>query len=198
MSELNLTHSNGNQVKLTTPDSLSANRTFKLPHIDGSANQFLKTDGSGALSFATASGTIKQVKYASTQANHTSTSSAYQNLSNLNVSITPTSSSNILIYQYALQFRVYENSNYDAFAYIGISDDAGSSYLAENYHRNRDYGGSGLLLDCGVSGIAVKTAGSTSARTYYLYTKLVYGDAYELNMASNQNTSAVTVMEVEP
>ena len=55
MSELNLTHSNGNKVKLTTPDSLSANKTFKLPGADGSSGQFLKTDGSGALSFATPS-----------------------------------------------------------------------------------------------------------------------------------------------
>ena len=54
MSELNLTHSNGNKVKLTTPDTLAADKTFKLPGVDGSAGQFLKTDGSGALSFATA------------------------------------------------------------------------------------------------------------------------------------------------
>ena len=54
MSELNFTHSNGNKVKLTTPDTLAANKTFKLPGADGSAGEFLKTDGSGALSFATA------------------------------------------------------------------------------------------------------------------------------------------------
>ena len=30
MSELNLTHSNGNKVKLTTPDTLSGDKTFKL------------------------------------------------------------------------------------------------------------------------------------------------------------------------
>ena len=53
MSELNFTHSNGNKVKLTTPDTLAANKTFKLPGADGSAEQVLKTDGSGALSFAT-------------------------------------------------------------------------------------------------------------------------------------------------
>ena len=53
MSELNLTHSNGNKVKLTTPDTLSASKTFKLPGADGTSGQFLKTDGSGALSFAT-------------------------------------------------------------------------------------------------------------------------------------------------
>ena len=49
MSELNFTHSNGNKVKLTTPDTLAANKTFKLPNADGGSGQFLKTgfvDGS--------------------------------------------------------------------------------------------------------------------------------------------------------
>jgi len=53
MSELNFTHSNGNKVKLTTPDTLAANKTFKLPGADGSSGQAIVTDGSGALSFAT-------------------------------------------------------------------------------------------------------------------------------------------------
>ena len=52
MSELNLTHSNGNKVKLTTPDTLAANKTFKLPGADGSSGQAMVTNGSGALSFA--------------------------------------------------------------------------------------------------------------------------------------------------
>ena len=52
MSELNFTHSNGNKVKLTTPDTLAADKTFKLPGADGSANQVLQTDGSGNLTFA--------------------------------------------------------------------------------------------------------------------------------------------------
>ena len=58
MSELNFLHSNGNKVKLTTPDTLAASKTFKLPGADGSTGQFLKTDGSGALSFATVDTTI--------------------------------------------------------------------------------------------------------------------------------------------
>ena len=53
MSELNLTHSNGNKVKLTTPDSLAANKTFKLPGADGTSGQVLSTNGSGARSVAT-------------------------------------------------------------------------------------------------------------------------------------------------
>jgi len=52
MSELNFLHSNGNKVKLTTPDTLAANKTFKLPGTDGSSNQAMVTNGSGALLFA--------------------------------------------------------------------------------------------------------------------------------------------------
>ena len=51
MSELNFLHSNGNKVKLTTPDTLAANKTFKLPGADGSSGQVLQTDGNGNLSF---------------------------------------------------------------------------------------------------------------------------------------------------
>ena len=53
MSELNFTHSNGNKVKLTTPDTLAANISFKLPVNDGSAGQVLQTDGNGNLSWVT-------------------------------------------------------------------------------------------------------------------------------------------------
>ena len=53
MSNLNFLHSGGNKVTLSAPTSdPSSNPNFKLPQADGSADQFLKTDGSGALSFA--------------------------------------------------------------------------------------------------------------------------------------------------
>ena len=201
MSELNFLHSNGNKVKLTTPDTLSGNRTFKLPGADGSAGQFLKTDGSGALSFATptdTTGKLKQIKYSQSKTNFTHTSNAYGNISSLNFSITPTSSSNLLYFQYALQARIYLNGGNDAMAWLAISDDAGSSYLAENYHRTYDYGGSGALLDIGCSGYHIKTAGSTSARTYYIYVRINSSGVFELNMANNQNNSVCTVMEIEP
>jgi len=63
MSELNFTHSNGNKVKLTTPDTLAANKTFKLPGADGTAGQTLKTDASGGLSFTTTSKTTTPAFY---------------------------------------------------------------------------------------------------------------------------------------
>ena len=53
MSNLNFLHSGGNKVTISAPDSNpSSDVTFKLPQADGSAGQFLKTNGSGALAFA--------------------------------------------------------------------------------------------------------------------------------------------------
>ena len=65
MSELNFTHSNGNKVKLTTPDTLAASKTFKLPGADGSSGQVLTTNGSGALSFSSVSGLVLAMGYMS-------------------------------------------------------------------------------------------------------------------------------------
>ena len=104
MSELNLIHSNGNKVKLTTPDTLAGDRTFKLPGADGSAGEFLKTDGSGALSFATpspAAGTIIQVVSTpvdSTDSISLSTQYSYYPITPLDTTITTTrANSKILV-----------------------------------------------------------------------------------------------------
>ena len=77
MGELNFLHSNGNKVKLTTPDTLAANKTFKLPGADGTAGQFLKTDGSGALSFATVATNTSNVKVTRTSISNISGVSYY-------------------------------------------------------------------------------------------------------------------------
>lgn len=200
-AKIKLNHSGGNGVSLNAPanNPSISDVAFKLPSADGSANQLLKTDGSGNLGWATdQGGKIKNFKYAQTKSNVTTTSSAYLNISALQVTCTPSSSTNLLFFQYALQARVYRNGSNDAKAWIAISDDAGSSYLAENYHRTYDYGGSGALLDIGCSGYHVKAAGSTSARTYYIYVRMETSGAFELNMAANQNNSVCTVTEIEP
>ena len=53
MSKISLKHSGGNVVSLNSPTSAptSADVAFKLPNADGSSGQFMKTDGSGNLSF---------------------------------------------------------------------------------------------------------------------------------------------------
>ena len=64
MSKISLKHSGGNVVSLNSPTSAptSADVAFKLPNADGSAGQFMKTDGSGNLSFdAVAAGGISMI-----------------------------------------------------------------------------------------------------------------------------------------
>ena len=65
MSNLNFLHSGGNQVTLSAPASNPSNDvTFKLPQDDGSAGEFLKTDGSGNLAFQALGSVGKLIKYA--------------------------------------------------------------------------------------------------------------------------------------
>jgi len=87
MSNIKLVHSGGNSVSLTTPTSNpTSNITFKLPGADGSSGQFLKTDGSGALSFATvdttpASGSIIKTQFYKSSSDAQST---FQSLTRIN------------------------------------------------------------------------------------------------------------------
>ena len=64
MSQIKLKHSGGNSVIIAAPDSNPASDvTLKLPQADGSAGQFMKTDGSGNLAFAAVSGGITEVDH---------------------------------------------------------------------------------------------------------------------------------------
>ena len=57
MSQIKLKHSGGNSSIIAAPSSNPASDvTFRLPNADGSAGQFMKTDGSGNLAFAAGGG----------------------------------------------------------------------------------------------------------------------------------------------
>ena len=62
MSKISLKHSGGNVVSLNSPTNApaAADVAFKLPNADGSAGQFMKTDGSGNLSFGAVSAGITE------------------------------------------------------------------------------------------------------------------------------------------
>ena len=52
------TNNGTHHVQLKSPNALAANVAFTLPSADGSSNQFLKTNGSGQLSFGTVTQTL--------------------------------------------------------------------------------------------------------------------------------------------
>jgi hypothetical protein len=104
MSSIKLKHSGGNSVSLNPPTSAptSSEVAFKLPNADGSAGQYIKTDGSGNLSFGSdASGKILQV-VSSTKTDTSSfdLSAGYFSTSSqtgIQVSITPSNSNNKIL-----------------------------------------------------------------------------------------------------
>ena len=53
MGTLKLSNSSGNFVALEPPSSIASDVTLTLPNTDGDASQFLQTNGSGALTWAT-------------------------------------------------------------------------------------------------------------------------------------------------
>ena len=113
---IKLNAQSGGSVALDAPTQTtsSADLTFKLPVADGSANQVLKTDGSGALAFATlASGKIGQVVtqiYEPGGSDINATSSTYAD-TGMTLTITPSNTnSKILIFGIANGHRMNNSS----------------------------------------------------------------------------------------
>jgi hypothetical protein len=88
------TDNGSNYVAIKAPDTLASNLTLTLPSADGTSGQVLQTNGSGVLSFASSGGGILQLKSANEPAKLTTTSSSYTAITNLSVTLTPSSASN--------------------------------------------------------------------------------------------------------
>ena len=100
MSKISLKHSGGNVVSLNSPTSAptSADVAFKLPNADGTSGQALVTDASGNLSFA-GTGKILQVKNAVKTDTASVTNATFVDISGLSITITPSSSSNKILFR---------------------------------------------------------------------------------------------------
>jgi hypothetical protein len=206
MSKISLKHSGGNVVSLNSPTSAptSADVAFKLPNADGSAGQFMKTDGSGNLSFdAAGGGKILQVIQAVKTDTFSTASTSYTDVTGVSVSITPSSSSNkVLVMVEAnssttggnnAMFRLKRDSTT-----LSVGDAAGSRSQAAYQQRINDsnaaLNGSITLLD---------SPSTTSSTTYQLQTK-VQGGTVDINRtAANTDGAAyartictITAMEV--
>jgi len=105
--------SGGGSVSQKAPSTTTSNAAveLQLPVADGSANQVLKTDGSGNLSFAAdAGGKVLQVKSATKTGTATTQSATYSDISGMSVTlITPQSGSKVLV-SINLQFGSEDNS----------------------------------------------------------------------------------------
>jgi len=92
MSKLRLTGSTSGFTELTAP-AVAGSNTLTLPTGNGTAGQFLQTNGSGALSFAGA-GKILQVVSATKTDSFSSSAAAFTDITGMSATLTPSSSSN--------------------------------------------------------------------------------------------------------
>ena len=190
MSELNLTHSNGNKVKLTTPDTLSGDKTFKLPGADGSSGQFLKTDGSGGLSFGsvpagaiTSIRQIKQVRFTGEQ----STTSSYADLSGLTITMTPTNATTQMLVIMSLA-TYHASANSQVAARI---QGAGGYEVGDYWHQT----GSGIPGN--INQFIMHDHNSTSAQTFTVQIKHEAGSGGVNKDYNGTNNGICTLTVIE-
>jgi hypothetical protein len=172
---------------------------FTLPTSDGSSGQFLKTNASGALSFGSG-GKILQYKYKEVSGTtYSTTSSTFQNISDFDLTVTPTSATSILIIQVNLRIALWHSTGNGGNMTVRISDDNASTYLSDGLVYIYRYDTGGTYWEGTDTQVTSVVAGSTNARTYKLYYKQNDGQMARINQNNSTNImdrSSIQVMEV--
>ena len=211
--KIKLVHSGGNAVSIAVPTSnpSSSEVEFKLPGSDGSANQVLKTDGSGNLSFAAdQGGKILQVKSATKTDTQSTSSANYSDISGLSITITPSSGTKILVIctlQYGGQnnsytgFKVYRDGTMLAPGTSGTGNMSNISFGGFQEQSNSQYGvqsAAWQFLDThGANGSTAVVYKIMFASVYYGYTSYINRPHNADNNAYNMfGSSTITIQEV--
>ena len=167
-------------------------------------------DGSGNATFpanVTCSGTatgmgggkVKQFKQVKANGNTSSTSStSYQHYSPLDLSITPTSATNLIVMQLCVLYSVGHGSLSSARGRIAISLDSGSSYLQESWLYPYRYDTGGIYLSIPMMMYYAVVAGNTNAKDFKVYHKCGDGTSSTINTNNTQDDSYMFLWEIEP
>ena len=199
MSKISLKHSGGNVVSLNSPTSAptSADVAFKLPNADGSAGQFMKTDGSGNLSFDTVSSIIRQHKILSKTTKSSTASTSISIIPDFSITITPTASDSIMIVEANMMYSI---ANHVITTRI-LNDTTSTSILIQpaTFDSNDDgnsslYGSNDRMNHQHIT--AFETAGNTNARTYNVGWRVSSGTAYINRYYGSDSYNSVSVLRV--
>ena len=184
---------------------------IKFPNADGSAGQFLQTDGSGVLSFASAGATAGQViqVVSATKTDNTTFATATGTLSDvsgLSVSITPSSASNKIL----VIFNVHLGTGSTTSNPYVVLDRGGSNILIGDAtgSRTRATATAGFMASSeytlsSVSQNYLDSPNTTSAITYKIRVGGFNSRTFSVNRTivdnneGNTATSSITVMEIK-
>ena len=213
--KIKLVHSGGNAVSLAVPTSnpSSSEVELKLPQSDGSADTFLKTDGSGNLSFAEAGGgKILQVDQTFKTDAFSRSSTTFGDITGMNVSITPASTSNKILITCHLSVGTQGNG-YVGFRLLRDSTNIGHSTALDNQNsaNTRDsafaFGDESSQATYKLNTVSysfLDSPSSTSSLTYKLTVRTWSSTTFRLNRPQSignaaytmAGTSSITAMEV--
>lgn len=204
--------SGGGSVSLQAPSTTTSNAAveLQLPVADGSANQFIKTDGSGNLSFAEAGGgKILQVVSTEKSDAFSTTSTSFTDVTGMSASLTPSSTNSkiLLIGNFshsstaASLIKMFRDIGGGGYSGIAVGDTSGN--------RTTTFAGSAPYLSIGgetmlsQNAVFLDSPNTTSAVTYKLQARAISGTIYINRPTSTANTagqarsrSSITLLEV--
>jgi hypothetical protein len=195
---LRLAGSTSGYTEIDCP-SVGGNNTLVLPTGNGSSGQFLQTNGSGTLSWAGGGKILQVVQTTKTSATAFASTSTYQDVSGMSVTITPTSSSNrvLVTFQWSSQMNSWYGG-YGEFRILRGSTAIGAEPFAVQYAFNAGSGDNYADFDT-FSITFLDSPSTTSATTYKLQAKnsssrtIWFNSGYD---SVTRNCSTVTAMEV--
>ena len=208
MSQIKLKHSGGNSVIIAAPDSNPASDvTLKLPQADGSTGQFMKTDGSGNLSFGAAGGgkLVRALHAFKKDTQTIAANSGYTAISGLSKSITMSNANNKIIILVTISYGQSANN----FAFFKLYD--GSSEITDATST----GGSNAFISNfvhpqSITNCVIQVSGSYefSPNDTNEHTINLYGNPSNSTLSINRrdasasslvtSTSGLTLLEVAP
>ena len=212
--------SGGGSVSLEAPTSTTSNANveLKLPVADGSANQFIKTDGSGNLSFAAAAGGGKVLQVVQESKKNTASETVGAGTNNnssgltgdlISKAITPSNASNLILIRASLMVGI--SHNLQVFAQLfkagSVLDAArGNSSVRQQVSAAAYVSSSSRLAT--ITHEYLDTAGGTSSITYsYRFShdssvnRTIYLNRDHTNDATTdyvRGYSSLTLTEIEP
>ena len=192
MSSIKLKHSGGNSVSLNPPSSAptSSDVAFKLPNADGSANQLLKTDGSGNLGWSTDMGKVVGFGLAASTTTDQAGTGSY-GLIGPQLTYTATSSSNKLLILHS-HHMLLEDTGYWWMALY--RDGLSGTKLDEIQSYTQD----SQWIPCHGINSCVVDAPDTSSHTYQFAIKQTNASNDRMHYNSNAGTPQIILLEIEP
>ena len=194
-AKIKLNHANGNGVSLNAPanNPSIADVAFKLPQADGSNGQFMKTDGSGNLSFAAAGGgkLIKTVRAQTQTRLNVGSNTGTFFTSSLTADITPSAASNKI---FVLASGNYYTTNTTT---AGLSLFRGSTNLGHSTHGLAYVGGHASSYGSFTIHYLDTSHNSTSTLTYSFRLSRVFGSDNVMGPVGDDNYSPAQIFLAE-